>query len=257
MAIHRRRQAVSPAGELTEEDAAIVVDTVDPDAFASPRRRGRLHRPAPPLGARDARVRRLHDRDAARLRDDHAPRLRALSRADEHLRRPRQHRGPARPLRVARHRLRARIGHRGRAAGPGRPRPVLHGRWPGPGPDRRGRGHGRHQARRPARRRRPRRRRAGRVRRLPAARPQLPAGRRGAARRRARGPAHRARARPPADRQLRDRGRPGHRPAHDRRVREPWRAHLPGRQLPGPRPRAGRPRQQRLRRASRACTSET
>ena len=34
VAIDRRRQAVSPAGELTDEDATIVLDTVDPDAFA-------------------------------------------------------------------------------------------------------------------------------------------------------------------------------------------------------------------------------
>lgn len=35
VAIDRRRQAVSPAGELTGEDATIVLDTVDPDAFAT------------------------------------------------------------------------------------------------------------------------------------------------------------------------------------------------------------------------------
>ncbi len=34
VAIDRRRQSVSPAGELTHEDATIVLDTVDPDAFA-------------------------------------------------------------------------------------------------------------------------------------------------------------------------------------------------------------------------------
>ena len=34
VAIDRRRQAVSPSGELTDEDATIVLDTVDPDAFA-------------------------------------------------------------------------------------------------------------------------------------------------------------------------------------------------------------------------------
>ena len=35
VAIDRRRQAVSPAGELTDEAATIVLDTVDPDAFAA------------------------------------------------------------------------------------------------------------------------------------------------------------------------------------------------------------------------------
>ena len=58
-----------------------------------------------------------------------------------------------------------------------------------------------------------------------------------------RGPAHRPRAGPAPDRQLRDRGRPRHRPAGDRRLREPRRAHLPrartstplGRVLSGPR----------------------
>ncbi len=35
VAIDRRRQTVSPAGELSDEDATIVLDTVDPDAFAA------------------------------------------------------------------------------------------------------------------------------------------------------------------------------------------------------------------------------
>ena len=35
VAIDRRRQAVSPAGELTDEAATIVLDTVDADAFAA------------------------------------------------------------------------------------------------------------------------------------------------------------------------------------------------------------------------------
>ena len=34
VAIDRRRQAVSPAGDLTDEPATIVVDTVDPEVFA-------------------------------------------------------------------------------------------------------------------------------------------------------------------------------------------------------------------------------
>ena len=111
--------------------------------------------------------------------------LLALSRADEHLRRPRQHRGPARALRVARHRLRARRREPRGAARPGRPRPLLHGRRPGPRPGRGGPRHGPDQARRPARGRGPRRGGARGLRRLPAARPLLRAGRRAAARRRA------------------------------------------------------------------------
>ena len=35
VAIDRRRQAVSPAGELTDEAATIVLDTVDPEVFAA------------------------------------------------------------------------------------------------------------------------------------------------------------------------------------------------------------------------------
>ena len=35
VAIDRHRQSVSPGGELTQEEATIVLDTVDPDAFAA------------------------------------------------------------------------------------------------------------------------------------------------------------------------------------------------------------------------------
>ena len=123
----------------------------------------------------------LHRQHGGRMPD--AEGLLALSRADEHLRRPRQHRRAAGALRVARARLRARRGHAS-----GEPvDPDAHDLfYMGGGQDRDqiavARRHGRHQARRPPRRGRPRRGRAGRVRRLPAARALLRARRRGAAR---------------------------------------------------------------------------
>ena len=73
-------------------------------------------------------------------------------------------------------------------------------------------------------------------------------GDRDAAGHRPRGPAHRPRGRPAPDRQLRDRGRPGHGPTRHRRLREPRRADLPRRQRAAARPRPGRSRQQRRRR---------
>ena len=73
----------------------------------------------------------------------------------------------------------------GRALRPRRARPLLHGRRAGPRPARGGARHGRDEARRATRRRRPRRGGARRVRRLPAARRELRARGRVAARRRA------------------------------------------------------------------------
>src|SRR6185312_9725496 len=119
---------------------------------------------------------------------------------------------------------------------------------PGPRPGDGRRRHGGHQARGAARGAGPRRGDPRGVRRLPAARRELRDGHHGAAGRRPRGPAHRARAGPAPDRQLRDRGRPGHRPARDRRLREPRRPHLPGRRRAAARPRDKGLRQQRQRR---------
>ena len=129
------------------------------------------------------------------------------------------------------------------AAGPGdgfdpaRARPDLHRRRPGPRSGAGRRGHAPHQARRDRLRRRGRRRSARRLRRLPAARPSLPAGRGVHPGARHRRPRDGARARPAPDRQRLDRGRPGRWAARAGRIREPRRAHAP---RPGRRaPRAG------------------
>ena len=94
-----------------------------------------------------------------------------------------------------------------RAARPRRGGPLLHRRRPGPRPGAVRRGHGDAQARRAARGGGARRRDLRRLRRLPAARPLLRAGRREAPGRRPRRPPHRPRGRPAADRQRRDRDR--------------------------------------------------
>ena len=73
---------------------------------------------------------------------------------------------------------------------------------------------------------------ARRLRRLPAARPQLPARRGAAPGPRPRRPRDRPRARAAADRQRRDRGRPRRRPRAARRLREPRRPHPPRRRAP-------------------------
>ena len=142
-----------------------------------------------------------------------------------------------------------RLGHRGRAAGPRRPRPLLHRRRTGPRPGGGGRGHG-----------------EGKSEALHAAADrgaavlavcggyqllghsyemgdeELPGHRPG-------GPAHRARRRPAPDRQLRDRGRPGHRPARDRRAsRTTAGAPTSASGAAAARPGALGPRQQRRRR---------
>ena len=118
----------------------------DPPGLGHPRRaRGEAERAGltaagPVAGARHPRLRGQHDRACSRPpRERHAARLRALPRADEHLRRPGQHRRAARALRVARHRLRARLRQRRRPARPGRPttsstsaaaRTATRRRWP-------------------------------------------------------------------------------------------------------------------------------
>ena len=189
----------------------------------------------------------------------HPARLRALPGADEHLRRPRQH-----PLPASAAASGAGSASSCAAAGPGeRFDPAAHDLfYIGGGQDR-------DQAPVAADMVATKRDAlaaavddgavaARRLRRLPAARPQL------RARRRARSagprpgrPAHGARARPAADRQRRDRGRPRRRaPRGPRRLREPRRPHLPraaatplGRVAQGPRqqrqrrPRGRAPRQ--------------
>ena len=136
--------------------------------------------------------------------------LLALPRADEHLRRPRQHRRAARALRVAR--ASASSSPRpalGEPLDPDAPRPLLHGRRPGPRPGRRRRTT---WSRPSATRSTPRPTRGAVVLAVcggyqllghsyELGDEELPG-------RRPRRPAHRARAGPAADRQLRDRGRP-------------------------------------------------
>ena len=138
-----------------------------------PRRRaerGGAHRPPRRSGRRRARGRgapRRASRPAGRLeirpadgyvgldrrRSSGGPMMelraaRALPRADEHLRRPRQHPVPAAALRVARDRLLLRRRGARRVARPRRARPDLHRRRPGPRPADRRRRHAGDQARR-------------------------------------------------------------------------------------------------------------
>ena len=212
---------------------------------SSARRSGRAGAGRPPRDPAHRRPRRLDRRPAREggLMELRAPR--PLPRADEHLRRPRQHPLPAAALRVARDRLRLRRRRARRG-----PRPGAHDLlYLGGGQDRDQRavaadmvaskrealGRGGRRRRRPARR----------LRRLPAARPQLPARRGAAARARPRRPGDGARAGPAADRQRRDRGRPRRGPADDRRLREPRRPHLPRRRRHPARPRPQGLRQQR------------
>ena len=153
--IRRLRQLVSPAGEL-ERGARRRSASTTLDARPA-RARGRA-RPG------CVAVERIDDRrppttTSARsivvleaCADGAAP-ARALPRADEHLRRPRQHHLPAAALRVARDRLLLRRRRARRGLRPGRPRPDLHRRRPGPRPGARRRGH----AAAPSARRSPRR----------------------------------------------------------------------------------------------------
>ena len=187
--IHRRRETVSPDGELNEEPNRVRIATFPAD---------RLEEEAAAVGLKPLERRRIDARpistsarrsssSARRRSEDGAPGPRALSGADEHLRRPRQHHLPAAALRVARHRFLLCGIRAGRGVRPGGPRPALPRRRPGPRPARRRRGHGGEQARLARLRGRRRRRHARRLRRLPAARPQLPA-RRGAPARTRRSP---------------------------------------------------------------------
>ena len=118
--IHRRRQAVSPDGALSEEEH------IGPPRRPGRRRargRGRDAGPAAGGPARGAAPRTATSAppSCSWSGPDGAPRRRALPRADEHLRRPRQHPVPAAALRVARDRLLLRRRGAGRAARPGAP----------------------------------------------------------------------------------------------------------------------------------------
>ena len=215
-------------------------------------------RPAAP--ARDSargRLRRLDRRGpGAALMELRA--VCALSRADEHLRGPRQHPLPAAALRVARDRFLVRRRGPGRAARPAGPRPDLHRRRPGPRPAHRRRGHGGHQARRAS----PRPSRTA-----PCCSPSAVATSSSATATSSATSGSRASALPTCE-TVREPGPRlignieievdlGDGPSGAGRVREPRRAHLPRRRRRAPRPGGPRPRQQRPRTASRACGAGT
>ena len=103
VSVHRLRQLVSPTGELTEELSTVLLESVSADDLEGEAEEARAGaRRAPTRCRRRATTwaapwccwRRPHERSPAPVR--------ALSRADEHLRRPRQHRRAASTLRVAR-----------------------------------------------------------------------------------------------------------------------------------------------------------
>ncbi len=123
-----------------------------PGAGASwrPRRPSRASSPCPAGGSRRRRT-TWAARSWCWSAREHAARRRALPGADEHLRRPRQHRDPAGAVRVARAGLRARLGLDRRRAGPRCARPLLHRRRSGPRPGGGVQGHGLGEARRAAR----------------------------------------------------------------------------------------------------------
>ena len=230
--MRRLRERVSPGGDLVRKVHDDVLHGCPPSSW-----RPRARRPGcvPPGAPHDPLQRRTRParspccwrrRDCPARRTPRAAAARPLPRADEHLRRPRQHHLPAAPLRVARDRLLLRGLRSRRGLRPGRTRPALHRRRPGPRPGARRRGHAAHEARRDRLRRRGRRRAARRLRRLPAARPQLPARHRLAARPGHRRPRDGARGGAEADRQRLDRGRRSDdAPRGAGRVREPRRAH--------------------------------
>ena len=260
----RRDRAAAPGGvpARASSPSRVARDQARPGrARASSRRRPRR------LGYRVRARRSVPETDGLRRQhvvmleavDADAARLRALPGADEHLRRPRQHRGAARPLRVARNRLRARRG--AASARRSTPTRTTSSTWAA----------ARTATRRCARRTWSTTKRDA----LHAAADRgavvlavcggyqllghaLRDGRRGAAGRRARRPAHRARAGAAADRQLRDRGRPRH---GGPRVIAGFENHG-GRTYLGAgraaaRPRAQGLRQQRQRRLTRACSAAT
>ena len=170
--IERLRQTIAPSGERsTAED----VDRADRVCAATLQREGAAAGLEPLLAP-------LHRADATTtsaprwcccVAEPDAARVRALSRPDEHLRRPRQPAAARAPLRVARASASSCSGSGSATRSTRTRRPVLHRRRPGPRPGAVRARHGRDQARRAARGRRPRRRGVRRVRRLSAARPRL------------------------------------------------------------------------------------
>ena len=140
--VRRLRQTVSPAGDAERGDdevrlATFRAETLEAEAPAAGLR---------PAGAREIAATDVHVGSTVVLLEearDGAARPRPLPRADEHLRRPRQHPLPAAALRVARDRLRPRRRRARRGGRPRRPRPLLPRRRPGPRPARRRRRHGR------------------------------------------------------------------------------------------------------------------
>ncbi len=181
--MRRLRERVSPSGDLVRRVHDDVLHRLTPEqleAEALPRGPAPGGAPHDPIQRPGGGLGGGHPGGAVSLAPlpARAARAGALSRADEHLRGPRQHHLPAAPLRVARDRLLLRrLGPR-RGLRPRPARPALHRRRPGPRPGPGRRGHAAHEARRDRLRGRGRRRAAGRLRRLPAARPQLPARRR-------------------------------------------------------------------------------
>ena len=244
VAVERLRQAVSPDGELTRS-CHTQRSTRAARTSSSARRATPGLRPA-------ARHAVPETADLHRQHGGGMPALRVCSLYPE-LMNIYADRGNIAVLRARcewrGHRLRARSGDPGRAARPGRPRPLLHGRRPGPRPGGRGRATWPTPSATPCT---PRRTAAPWCSPSAAATSCSATPTSSAARelpgRRPRRPAHRARAGPAADRQLRDRGRPGHGP----RViagfeNHGGRTYLGAGRAPA-RPRAGRARQQRARR---------
>ena len=133
--VRRLRQTVSPDGELSDEVDEIGLRLLAADDARGRGARGRAAARGPPRDPRRPTTTSARPSSSWR-RPDGAARPRPLPRADEHLRRPRQHPLPAAALRVARDRLRLRRRRPGRARRPGRPRPPLHRRRPGPRPAR-------------------------------------------------------------------------------------------------------------------------
>ena len=106
--VHRLRQKVSPAGELTDEPDSVTICTLTADELEAEAAEVGLVADRTPLHRRRPTTTSARPSSSSARRSDGAPRPRALPRPDEHLRRPRQHPLPAAALRVARDRLRLR-----------------------------------------------------------------------------------------------------------------------------------------------------